>query len=181
MRVFEKYEKVEITDFAAEGKCIYKSPDGVIFVEGNVAPGDVVDLEVVGKKKKFKEAVVRKIHSHSPLRTQPYCSHHDTCGGCRWQHIDYNHQLRFKRQQVVDHFERIGKLQGIHVNDIIPADEKQFYRNKLEFTFSNNRWLTREEISSGLGQVSLASGLIPSGISGSVMGSVFHRAPPPKS
>ncbi|WP_247236355.1 23S rRNA (uracil(1939)-C(5))-methyltransferase RlmD [Telluribacter sp. SYSU D00476] len=150
MRVFEKYEKVEITDFAAEGKCIYKSPDGVIFVEGNVAPGDIVDLEVIGKKKKFKEAVVRKIHSQSALRTQPYCSHHDTCGGCRWQHIDYGHQLRFKRQQVVDHFERIGKLQGVHVNDILPADEKQFYRNKLEFTFSNNRWLTREEISSGL-------------------------------
>ncbi|GAB3182592.1 23S rRNA (uracil(1939)-C(5))-methyltransferase RlmD [Telluribacter humicola] len=150
MRVFEKYEKVEITDFAAEGKCIYKSPDGVIFVEGDVAPGDIVDLEVVGKKKKFKEAVVRKIHSQSSLRTQPYCSHHGTCGGCRWQHIDYGHQLRFKRQQVVDHFERIGKLQGVHVNDILPADEKQFYRNKLEFTFSNNRWLTREEISSGL-------------------------------
>ncbi|HEV7349630.1 23S rRNA (uracil(1939)-C(5))-methyltransferase RlmD [Telluribacter sp.] len=149
MRVIEKYEKVEITDFAAEGKCIYKSAEGVIFVEGNVAPGDIVDLEVVGKKKKFKEAVVRKIHTHSSLRTQPYCAHHDTCGGCRWQHIDYSHQLRFKRQQVVDHFERIGKLNGVLVSDIIPANDTRFYRNKLEFTFSSNRWLTREEISSG--------------------------------
>jgi 23S rRNA (uracil1939-C5)-methyltransferase len=149
MPVSEKFEKVVITDFAAEGKCIYKSEEGVVFVEGNVAPGDVVDLEVVRRKKKFKEAVVRQVHSYSDLRTEPYCAHHDTCGGCRWQHIGYDHQLRFKRQQVIDHFERIGHLPGVQVEEIIPAESTLYYRNKLEYTFSNYRWLTRQEITTG--------------------------------
>jgi 23S rRNA (uracil1939-C5)-methyltransferase len=144
-----KYEYVEITDFAAEGKCIFKSEDGVIFVEGNVAPGDIVDLQVVRTKKKLKEAVVTKIHSKSALRTEPYCLHYDVCGGCRWQHIDYQHQLRFKRQQVVDHFERIGKIRNVEINPIIAAPKTEYYRNKLEFTFSNWRWLTKEQMDSG--------------------------------
>ncbi|WP_149243891.1 23S rRNA (uracil(1939)-C(5))-methyltransferase RlmD [Dyadobacter sp. 32] len=144
-----KYEYVEITDFAAEGKCIFKSEDGVIFVEGNVAPGDVVDLEVVRTKKKLKEAVVTRIHKASSMRAEPYCSHHGVCGGCKWQHIDYANQLRFKRQQVVDHFERIGKIKNVEINPILPASQTEYYRNKLEFTFSNWRWLTREQMSSG--------------------------------
>lgn len=144
-----EYKNVLISDFAAEGKCIYKSEDGVVFVEGNVAPGDVVDLEVVGKKKKFKEAIVKKIHTYSTLRTTPYCEHNDVCGGCRWQHVGYDHQLRFKRQQVVDHFERIGKIQGVPVNEILAAPSTDYYRNKLEFTFSNSRWLTLDQIHSG--------------------------------
>ena len=111
-----KYEYVEITDFAAEGKCIFKSEDGVIFVEGNVAPGDIVDLQVVRTKKKLKEAIVTKIHSQSALRTEPYCEHFTVCGGCKWQHIGYEHQLKFKRQQVVDHFERIGKIRNVEIN-----------------------------------------------------------------
>ena len=144
-----KYEYVEITDFAAEGKCIFKSEDGVIFVEGNVAPGDVVDLEVVRTKKKLKEAIVTKIHKLSTMRAEPYCAHHGVCGGCKWQHIDYQHQLRFKRQQVVDHFERIGKIKNVEINPILPASQTEYYRNKLEFTFSNWRWLTREQMNSG--------------------------------
>lgn len=144
-----KYEYVEITDFAAEGKCIFKSEDGVIFVEGNVAPGDIVDLEVVRTKKKLKEAVVTKIHAQSALRSEAYCLHHGVCGGCKWQHIGYEHQLRFKRQQVVDHFERIGKIKGVEINPILAASQTEYYRNKLEFTFSNWRWLTREQMNSG--------------------------------
>jgi 23S rRNA (uracil1939-C5)-methyltransferase len=144
-----KYQHVEITDFAAEGKCIFKSEDGVIFVEGNVAPGDIVDLEVVRTKKKLKEAVVTKVHSKSALRTDPYCLHHLVCGGCKWQHIAYEHQLRFKRQQVVDHFERIGKIKGVTINEIVAAPATEYYRNKLEFTFSNWRWLTKEQMDSG--------------------------------
>jgi 23S rRNA (uracil1939-C5)-methyltransferase len=143
-----KYEYVEITDFAAEGKCIFKSVDGVIFVEGNVAPGDIVDLEVVRTKKKLKEAVVTKVHTLSAMRADPYCAHHGVCGGCKWQHIDYQHQLRFKRQQVVDHFERIGKIRNVEINPILPASPTEYYRNKLEFTFSNWRWLTREQMNS---------------------------------
>ncbi len=141
-----KYEYVEITDFAAEGKCIFKSEDGVIFVEGNVAPGDVVDLEVVRTKKKLKEAIVTKIHTTSPMRADAYCLHHGVCGGCKWQHIGYEHQLRFKRQQVVDHFERIGKIKNVEISPILAASQTEYYRNKLEFTFSNWRWLTREQM-----------------------------------
>ncbi|WP_031527917.1 23S rRNA (uracil(1939)-C(5))-methyltransferase RlmD [Dyadobacter crusticola] len=144
-----KYEYVEITDFAAEGKCIFKSEDGVIFVEGNVAPGDIVDLQVVKTKKKLKEAIVTKTHKLSELRTDPYCIHHTVCGGCRWQHIDYAHQLTFKRQQVIDHFERIGKIRNVEINQIIAAPRTEYYRNKLEFTFSNWRWLTKEQMDSG--------------------------------
>ncbi|WAC14266.1 23S rRNA (uracil(1939)-C(5))-methyltransferase RlmD [Dyadobacter pollutisoli] len=144
-----KYEYVEITDFAAEGKCIFKSEDGVVFVEGNVAPGDIVDLQIVKTKKKLKEAIVTKVHSLSKLRTDPYCSHHIVCGGCKWQHISYEHQLRFKRQQVVDHFERIGKIKNVEINPIVAAPKTEYYRNKLEFTFSNWRWLTREQMDSG--------------------------------
>ncbi|CAG5069145.1 23S rRNA (uracil-C(5))-methyltransferase RlmCD [Dyadobacter sp. CECT 9623] len=143
------YEYVEITDFAAEGKCIFKSEDGVIFVEGNVAPGDIVDLQVVKTKKKLKEAIVTKTHKLSPLRTDPYCIHHGVCGGCRWQHIDYQHQLKFKRQQVIDHFERIGKIRNVESNQIVAAPRTEYYRNKLEFTFSNWRWLTKEQMDSG--------------------------------
>jgi 23S rRNA (uracil1939-C5)-methyltransferase len=144
-----QYEYVEITDFAAEGKCIFKSEDGVIFVEGNVAPGDIVDLQVVKTKKKLKEAIVTKIHTKSALRTEPYCLHHDVCGGCKWQHIGYEHQLHFKRQQVIDHFERIGKIRNVAVNQILAAPKTEYYRNKLEFTFSNWRWLTKEQMDSG--------------------------------
>ena len=144
-----RYERVEITDFAAEGKCIYKSDQGVVFVEGNVAPGDVVDLQVVKTKKKLKEAIVTKIHSESSLRTEPYCSHFGVCGGCKWQHIAYDNQLNFKRQQVVDHFERIGHFRGVTINPIIGAPATEYYRNKLEFTFSNWRWLTKEQLDSG--------------------------------
>jgi 23S rRNA (uracil1939-C5)-methyltransferase len=149
MPVNNKYEYVEITDFAAEGKCIFKSEDGVIFVEGNVAPGDIVDLQVVKTKKKLKEAVVTKIHSLSALRTDPYCLHHTVCGGCKWQHIAYEHQLQFKRQQVIDHFERIGKIRNVEINQILAAPRTEYYRNKLEFTFSNWRWLTKEQMDSG--------------------------------
>lgn len=143
------YPGVTITDFAAEGKCIYKSPDtGVIFVDGKIAPGDVVDLEVYRSKKNFQEARVTAIHSYSPIRTEPTCIHFDVCGGCRWQNIRYDEQLRFKERQVRDHLERIGKIQEFQMLPIVPADEIQFYRNKLEYTFSNARWLTNEEVRS---------------------------------
>src|SRR5690606_11095199 len=114
------YQGVTITDFAAEGKCIYKSPDtGVIFVDGKIAPGDVVDLEVYRSKKNFQEARVTAIHSYSPIRTEPTCIHFDVCGGCRWQNIRYDEQLRFKERQVRDHLERIGKIQEFQMLPIV--------------------------------------------------------------
>jgi 23S rRNA (uracil1939-C5)-methyltransferase len=149
MPILKRYENIIVTDFAAEGKCIYKSDEGVVFIQGNVAPGDRVDIEIVSNRKKFKEAKVTKVHTLSELRTEPYCQHFDTCGGCRWQHINYEEQLRFKKKQVIDHFERIGKLKDVVIQDVIAAEKRQYYRNKLEFTFSDNRWLSRDEISSG--------------------------------
>ncbi len=145
----KRFERVTIDDFAAEGKCIYKSEEGVVFVEGNVAPGDVVDLEVTGRKKKFMHAVVRHFHDYSPLRVAPYCDHVDVCGGCRWQHIGYQEQIQFKERQVTDQMQRIAKVKDVPVNPIVGADKLLYYRNKLEFTFSDYRWLTNNEISQG--------------------------------
>lgn len=145
------YQGITITDFAAEGKCIYKSPEtGVIFIDGKIAPGDVVDLEVYRSKKNFQEAKVTALHQLSPLRTEPTCIHFETCGGCRWQNIRYEEQLKFKERLVKDHLERIGKLDEVPLLPIIAADETLYYRNKLEFTFTNSRWLTREEIATEL-------------------------------
>ncbi len=145
----KRYENITITDFAAEGKCIYKSEDGVIFIDGHVAPGDVVDIEVVRRKKKLAQAVVTKFHSLSDLRAEPFCQHFDVCGGCRWQHIDYAEQLKFKQKQVRDHFERIGKIKDVTYELIVAAQTQRFYRNKLEYTFSNFRWLTADDMNSG--------------------------------
>ena len=145
-RIDQVLSNVTITDFAAEGKCIYKADDRVIFVEGNVAPGDVVDLQVVRRKKSFYEAVVLRHHKYSDYRVNPYCSHFGTCGGCKWQHIAYEEQLRYKAQQVQDHFRRIGHIEGVAYEPILAAPQTTLYRNKLEFTFTNKRWLTKEEI-----------------------------------
>lgn len=149
MPINKQYKHVTITDFASEGKCIYKSEDGVIFIQGHVAPGDVVDLEVVGRRKKMTEAKVTHYYSFSELRATPYCQHFDVCGGCKWQHIAYQEQITFKQQQVRDHFERIGKLRDVDYQPIIGAERRQYYRNKLEYTFSEFRWLTQEDMSSG--------------------------------
>jgi len=133
---------------AAEGKCIAHHDDMVVFVK-DVAPGDVVDLKVTKHKKSFMEARPLHFHKLSELRTEPFCQHFGICGGCKWQHIPYSLQLEYKQQQVIDNFERIGKLQIGQILPIVPSEETQYYRNKLEYTFSINRWLTREEISTG--------------------------------
>ncbi|TRX54312.1 23S rRNA (uracil(1939)-C(5))-methyltransferase RlmD [Fulvivirga sp. M361] len=139
---------IKIEGIASEGKCIARYEGQVIFING-VAPGDIVDLKVVRKKKSFMEAVLLEIKEHSSLRTTPFCNHFGTCGGCKWQHLQYDRQLAFKQQQVVDNFERIGKVKLPPISPIISASQTKYYRNKLEFTFSHKRWLSREEIESG--------------------------------
>jgi 23S rRNA (uracil1939-C5)-methyltransferase len=141
-------KEVTIDRMAAEGKCIAQHEGMVVFVK-DVAPGDVVDLRITKKKKKFFEAVPLHFHRLSSIRTEPFCSHFGICGGCKWQHIPYTEQLKYKQQQVIDNFERIGKTSIGTVHPIIPSEETTYYRNKLEFTFSVNRWLTHEEISTG--------------------------------
>ena len=140
-------EQVEITGVAAEGKALARVNDLVVFVPF-AAPGDVVDLQLTRKKHNYAEARVVKFHTYSPLRVTPFCEHFGVCGGCKWQHVSYDYQLQFKRQQVEDNLTRIGK---IPLPEILPTKgsaKQQFYRNKLEFSFSNRSWLTYEQLQS---------------------------------
>jgi 23S rRNA (uracil1939-C5)-methyltransferase len=139
------YENVEIIDVAAEGNAIAKVDDVVIFIK-NVVPGDVVDIQVTKKRKRYREARVVNFVSYSPERIQPFCKHFGVCGGCKWQNLPYEKQLFYKQKQVVDQLKRIGKVELPEISPIIGAALTTYYRNKLEFTFCNQRWLTFEEI-----------------------------------
>ncbi|HJD12158.1 MAG TPA: 23S rRNA (uracil(1939)-C(5))-methyltransferase RlmD [Candidatus Phocaeicola caecigallinarum] len=138
-------EKVTITDVAAEGKAVAKVNDLVIFVP-YVVPGDVVDLQVKRKKNHYAEAVAVKLHEKSPMRVEPFCEHYGVCGGCKWQCLAYADQIRYKQKQVYDNLTRIGKIELPEISPIIGSEKTMYYRNKLEFTFSNKRWLTEEEV-----------------------------------
>ncbi len=141
-------KNITIDGIAAEGKCITRHEGAVVFVK-DVAPGDVIDLKITRKKKSFFEGHPIAIHSLSNIRQEPFCEHFGMCGGCKWQHIDYTEQLKYKQQQVQDNLERIGKVDVMDFREILPSANTSYYRNKLEYTFSNRRWLTREEIDSG--------------------------------
>ena len=141
-------ERVEITAIGAEGKALGRVDDMVVFVP-MLVPGDIVDIQVTRKRKNFMEGYVVKHHEYSGLRQEPKCNHFGICGGCKWQHLPYDKQLKFKQQQVVDNFTRIGKFNFPEIRPIIGSDNEYYYRNKLEFTFSNRRWLTEKEIGSG--------------------------------
>ncbi len=141
-------ENITITDVAAEGKAIAKVDNLVVFVPYAV-PGDVVDLQVRRKKHSYAEAEVVKLHKPSPLRTEPFCQHFGVCGGCKWQCLPYEEQLRFKQKQIVDNLTRIGKVELPEVSPILGSKHTREYRNKLEFGFSNKKWLTREQVESG--------------------------------
>ncbi len=138
-------ENITITDVAAEGKSLVRVDDMVVFVPF-VVPGDVVDLQIKRKKKKHAEAVAVKFHSYSPDRVEPFCKHFGVCGGCKWQILPYDKQIAYKQQQVVDNLTRLGKVELPEVSPILGSAKTQCYRNKLEFTFSNKRWLTEQEI-----------------------------------
>ncbi|MDR1119379.1 MAG: 23S rRNA (uracil(1939)-C(5))-methyltransferase RlmD [Dysgonamonadaceae bacterium] len=142
-------EDVTIEKIAAEGKAIAKVNDLVIFVP-YVVPGDVVDLQLTRKKNSYAEAKAIRIKSYSPVRQQAVCEHFGICGGCKWQILPYEEQLKYKQQQVVDSLVRIGKMTLPEINPILGSAQALFYRNKMEYTFSNKRWLTEDEIKSGL-------------------------------
>lgn len=138
-------EKVTITDVAAEGKAIAKVDDLVIFVP-YVVPGDIVDLQIKRKKHHYAEAVAVKFHEYSSERAVAFCQHYGVCGGCKWQILPYAEQIRYKQKQVTDNLTRIGKIELPEISPILGSEKTQFYRNKLEYTFSNKRWLTEEEV-----------------------------------
>lgn len=141
------YESAEIIDIGAEGKAIARV-NGIVVFTTHVIPGDIVDLQVIKKREKYQEAKVIKIQKDSPDRIPAFCEHFEVCGGCKWQYLPYEKQLFYKQKQVSDQLKRIGK---VNLPDLLPikgASNPQFYRNKLEFTFSNRRWLTLDEVRS---------------------------------
>ena len=140
-------EKVCITDIGAEGNALARINNQVVFVP-MLIPGDVVDIQVIKKRKKYLRGRVVRFHEYSADRIKPVCIHFGICGGCRWQHLPYELQLQYKEKQVRENLARIGKVEIPAVNPIIGSTDIFFYRNKLEYTFSDKRWLTREEMMS---------------------------------
>ncbi len=141
-------EGLKITALAAEGKAMGHNDGVVVFVPGCV-PGDVVDVQVRAKKRRFMEAYVVRWVEKSAVRVEPFCEHFGVCGGCSWQNLPYEEQLRFKQQQVVDQLTRIGRLELPEVKPILGSERTTFYRNKLEYTFAPRKWLTKEELAAG--------------------------------
>lgn len=148
-------EKVEIIDLAAEGKALAKvqmgeneKRDFVVFIERCV-PGDVVDVKVTKKSKNFMEGFPLTFHKYSEKRIEAKCSHFGVCGGCKWQSLPYSLQLEYKHKQVVDQLTHIGKIELPEADRILASENEFYYRNKLEYTFSNKRWLTTDEIDDG--------------------------------
>ena len=141
-------KNIEIIDTADKGKSVAKHDGMVIFLEGGV-PGDICDITVLKRRKKFWKARIEKIHTYSARRTKPKCEHFGTCGGCKWQNMKYQSQLDFKQTQVLNNLKRIGGIELSPNQDILGSENQYFYRSKLEYTFSNKRWLTLDEIQSG--------------------------------
>ena len=141
-------EGLEITTLAAEGKAMGRWQDVVVFVPMTV-PGDVVDVQIRTKRRRYMEGYVTRYVKRSPLRVEPFCEHFGVCGGCKWQNLPYEEQLRQKQTQVRDQLTRIGRLELPEIAPCLGSAQTQFYRNKLEFTFADRRWLTREEVEAG--------------------------------
>lgn len=141
-------EGLEITAIGAEGKAIARHEGKVVFLQKGI-PGDVVDVQVTRQKPSFYEGYPVAYHRYSKDRVEPFCTHFGVCGGCKWQHLDYAQQLAYKQQQVQDQLSRIGHVALPELSPILPSADTQYYRNKLEFTFSNKRWLTDEQVKSG--------------------------------
>tara|TARA_B110000008_G_scaffold47098_1_gene45490 strand:+ start:6565 stop:7974 length:1410 start_codon:yes stop_codon:yes gene_type:complete len=140
------YENIKITDTASKGKSIGKTEDGkIIFIEKGV-PGDIVNVSIFKKRKGFLEGKIQKLISPSPNRIDPECDYFGLCGGCKWQNMDYSSQLIFKQKEVHENIKRIGKIDLVNPENILGSSKKYFYRNKMEFSFSNRRWLSIDEI-----------------------------------
>ncbi len=142
------FTTIEVIDAGAKGKTVAKAPDGRVIFLTNAVPGDVVDIQTFKKRKAFYEGKAINFHTLSEKRTEPKCEHFGTCGGCKWQHMKYEDQLFFKQKEVTNNLTRIGHLELSEITPILGCKKQYFYRNKMEFSFSDSRWLTLEEIQS---------------------------------
>ncbi|WP_435412514.1 23S rRNA (uracil(1939)-C(5))-methyltransferase RlmD [Psychroserpens mesophilus] len=142
------FEHIEVIDAGAKGKTVAKAPDGRVVFLPNAVPGDIVDVQTFKKRTAYYEGKAIKFHTLSDKRTEPKCEHFGVCGGCKWQHMDYKYQLEFKQKEVTNNLIRIGHLELPEVSPILGSAEHYFYRNKMEFSFSDSRWLTQEEVDS---------------------------------
>ena len=140
-------ENIEIIDTATKGKSVARHDSVIIFIKGGV-PGDICNITVFKKRKKYWEANINQIVKKSKSRIEPICEHFGSCGGCKWQNMNYQSQLKFKQNEVINNLTRIGGITISKYNQIIGCEQEYFYRNKMEFTFSNKRWLTQEEVAS---------------------------------
>jgi len=142
------FEYIEVIDTAAKGKSVGKAPDGRVIFLSNAVPGDVVDVQTFKKRKAFYEGKAVTFHKYSNKRAEPKCEHFGTCGGCKWQDMDYTFQLEYKQNEVFNNLKRIGHLELPEITPILGSEKQYFYRNKMEFSFSDSRWLTKNEIHS---------------------------------
>ena len=144
----KEFYNIKVLDTGAKGKSVAKAPDGRIVFLSDAVPGDVVDIQTFKKRKAYYEGKTTKFHKLSKDRVPPLCSHFGICGGCKWQYMSYEKQLFFKQKEVVNNLSRIGKLNLPEISAILGAQNPYFYRNKMEFSFSDNRWLSQKEIQS---------------------------------
>jgi 23S rRNA (uracil1939-C5)-methyltransferase len=142
------FHQIKVLDAGAKGVSVAKAPDGKVVFIPNVVPGDVVDVQTFKKRKSFYEGKAVHFHELSEHRVEPVCQHFGVCGGCKWQNMNYTQQLYYKQNEVLNHLQRIGKIELPDFEPILGSEKKFFYRNKMEFSFSNSRWLTEAEISS---------------------------------
>ena len=144
------FENIEVLDAGAKGVSVAKAPDGKVIFIPNVVPGDVVDVQTMKKRKAYYEGKATQIHSFSEHRIDAICQHFGVCGGCKWQNMKYSQQLFYKNQEVYNNLKRIGKIELPEFEAILGSEKQFFYRNKMEFGFSDSRWMTNEEIQSGV-------------------------------
>ena len=144
----QHFENIEVLDAGAKGKSIAKAPDGKVIFLPNAVPGDVVDVQTFKKRKAYYEGKAINFHTLSQKRTEPECRHFGVCGGCKWQNMAYEHQLFYKQKEVINNLTRIGHITLPEVLPIIGSKKHYYYRNKMEFSFSDSRWLSQEEIES---------------------------------
>ena len=142
------FDHIKVLDAGAKGVSVAKAPDGKVIFIPNVVPGDVVDIQTLKKRKAYYEGKAVRFHEFSEHRIEPICEHFGVCGGCKWQNMKYSQQLLYKQNEVKNHLQRIGKIELPEFEPILGSEKQFFYRNKMEFGFSNSRWLTQDEIES---------------------------------